>query len=124
MRHGKETIKEANALIESMRRAGVPAFQTDVFGLLGRAEIQDMINKAKRHHTLQERYCSEEMSDETRERCEGKEKGLERDIREIAAKFGLTAHFDGDPRGFTVKLHAPKQKVGNTWGGAETGYGI
>jgi len=32
--------------------------------------------------------------------------------------------FPGDPRGFTVKLHAPNGQVFNTWGGAETGYGI
>jgi hypothetical protein len=124
MRHSKNTIKEANALIESMRKAGVPAFDVNKFGLRGRELVQDMVNKAKRHHTLQERFCSEDMPERIRKHCEAKEAGLEADIRAIAAGFGLKVKFDGDPRGFTVKLHAPKGTVWDTWGGAETGYGI
>lgn len=124
MRHGKETIKEARALILAMQRAGVPAFHADRLGLDEIALLQDLVNKAKRHHTLQTRYCSEEMNDETRAGCEAKEAHLEIDIQKIAKHFGLRVKFDGDPRGFTVKLHAPHGDVGNTWGGDSVGYGV
>lgn len=124
MRHGKGTIKEATALIEAMRRAKVPAFEIQKFTGADHDAIRDMVNKAKRHHTIQTRYCSEEMTEEVRTITERKEAALEKDIREIAERYGLRAKFDGDPRGFTVKLHAPGGDVWNTWGGASTGYGI
>jgi hypothetical protein len=31
--------------------------------------------------------------------------------------------FGGDPRGYTVKVHLPNHAY-NTWGGAESGYGV
>jgi hypothetical protein len=124
MRHGKSTIKEANELISAMQRANVPNFRPSVFGQASRHLIQDMVNKAKRHHSVQEKYCSEDMSDENRARAESVEAGLERDIIEIAHGFGLKVRFGGDPRGFTVRLLAPKEDVYNTWGGPIHGYGI
>lgn len=111
-------------MVEVMRRCGVPAFQPAVFGLTEQHMVQDMVNLAKRHHTLAERFCSEEMTPETQARCEAKEKGIEAELRTLAKRFGLRVHFDGDPRGFTVKLHAPSGEAHNTWGGSEVGYGI
>lgn len=115
---------EAQQLLERMRRAGLPAFQPDVFGLEERAQLNTLIAMARKHNRIQERWCSEEMSDATRAQVERMEAALETNITEAAAVFGLRVHFDGDPRGFTVKLHTPAGDVGNTWGGDAVGYGI
>jgi hypothetical protein len=45
-------------------------------------------------------------------------------IREICKDLGLSVTFGGDPRGFTVKLHFPKTRAYNSWGGVEEGYGV
>jgi len=42
------------------------------------------------------------------------------EAREACAAFERA----GIAVGFAVKLHAPKGDVFNTWGGAESGYGI
>ena len=55
--------------------------------------------------------------------CEKREKQIERRIAELAEQIGVKAYFGGDPRGYTVKLHLPSGAY-NTWGGAESGYGV
>jgi hypothetical protein len=121
----KGTVKEGNVLISVMRKSGVPAFNVDAFTLEDREAVYDMIDRAKRHCRLAEKYCSVAMDEEQLKRHNATEEGIEREIRRTAARLGLTAKFDGDPRGFTVKLHAPvEHHVYNTWGGLESGYGI
>lgn len=124
MRHGKDTIEQANRLIAAMQNANQPKFEPTKFRKVNRDDIQDLINKAKRYTTIQERWCSEEMSDGVRSLLEGKETGLQNDIRAIASRYDLRVHFDGDPRGYCVKLHTIRGDVYNTWGGKESGYGI
>lgn len=120
MRHGKDTLHQANCLIESMRKYKVEQFHVDVFGLADRSEIQDLVRLAKEYHKIQEHDCNGTKTP----RMESRESNIETEIKTITTKFGLKVHFDGDPRGFCVKLHAPKNDVWNTWGGADTGYGI
>jgi hypothetical protein len=89
------------------------------------ASARELIKLAWRHQRLAEHACNRELAE--RERDE--EQHVEKRIRELVALFGpgLTVHFDGDPRGFTVKLHFPPvdgRKPYNTWGGEETGWGI
>ena len=48
---------------------------------------------------------------------------IERRLDILAQTHGARATFDGDPRGYVVKLHLPSGKS-NTWGGKESGYGI
>jgi hypothetical protein len=85
------------------------------------AEMLDsMISLARAHHKLAEAACNGDLTPHQVKR----EQTIEKTIAAIAQVFNLTVHFDGDPRGFTVKLHAPNGTMYNTWGGAETGYGI
>ena len=72
---------------------------------------------AKRHHTAQEHVCSTEGYVDPSEAIEAR-------VRELAGLLGVRVTFGGDPRGYTVKLHVEGDKLYNTWGGAESGYGI
>lgn len=56
-------------------------------------------------------YCTQ-----TAERAENR-------IRAICKPLGMEVKFGGDPRGFPVQLFLPSGKY-NTWGGAESGYGV
>ena len=120
MRYGKDTIKQANDLIQNMRRYGVKAFDVNMFGLTERNEMQWVVRLAKEYHRIQEHDCNGTKTP----RMATRETTIENLIRDIVTKVGLRVHFDGDPRGYCVKLHAPNQDVYNTWGGKESGYGI
>lgn len=52
-----------------------------------------------------------------------REQAAERRVRALATRRGATVKFNGDPRGYVVKLGLPSGKY-NTWGGRESGYGI
>jgi hypothetical protein len=56
-------------------------------------------------------------------RIERQETQIERRITEICAELGIKPDFQGDPRGYTVKVHLPTG-VYNTWGGQESGFGV
>jgi hypothetical protein len=48
-------------------------------------------------------------------------------LNERLAPLGLCVRTHGDPRGYTLRLHALEGAAplaGNTWGGDEDGYGI
>lgn len=111
MRFGKKTIQEAET-VKSKFNLG------EKFGLC--LDIREAVRLAKEHHSIQEAKCCYEISTARITR----EKNIENRITTIAEQYDLGVHFDGDPRGFTVKLHAKDNSVWNTWGGAETGYGI
>lgn len=86
-----------------------------------------LVRAAKELHRIAERQCSEEMSARETARVEKREKALEAVVRRHCEAIGIGVRFDGDPRGYVVKLHFgpdPKRQPGNTWGGAETGWGI
>ena len=80
-------------------------------------------HNAARYATIQERWCSEEMSDRTTAALEAKEQRIEARITSLLQPHGITVKFGGDPRGFTVKLHLPSGRS-NSWGGPEEGFGI
>lgn len=120
MNFGKDTQKQAHDLIESMRRASVKTFGEWAIGLSEKKELMTLIRYAKSLHRIALHDCNGTKT----KRMESIEASTEKKITAIAAKFGLTVHFDGDPRGYVVKLHAPKGDVYNTWGGKETGYGV
>ena len=54
---------------------------------------------------------------------EKKRAQIEARMTAICAELGITPNFDGDPRGYTVKVHLPTG-ASNTWGGREEGYGV
>lgn len=79
-----------------------------------------LMRHAKTHHRIQGDRCNIEFTPA----MERREELLERRIKELAESIGLHADCDGDPRGYTVKVHFPGGKHWNTWGGQETGYGV
>ncbi len=92
-------------------------------------EIEVLIRHAKALHHIAERQCSEEMSDEEVTKVNKREANIEKQILEIVSirnqRQGdrVAVGFDGDPRGYVVKLHLPDGRY-NTWGGKEVGWGI
>lgn len=98
MRFSKQTQLEAQQLITIMQNYGVQAFLPSKLGICDRERLHTLIRLSKSHHTLQERFCSEEMSPVTLKRCETKRANLEKRICAIAQHFQLTATFSGDPR--------------------------
>lgn len=118
--YSKDTMRQANQLVNSMRKGNVQAFQDSVFTPNMLDTIQRMVKLAKEYCTLQERRCNGELY----KTIDARETSLERRILDIAVRFDLKVEFSGDPRGFCVKLHAPSKDVYNTWGGKESGYGI
>ena len=63
------------------------------------------------------------LQDERDAWIEKREGQIERRIKEVCDAIGLPVEFGGDPRGYTVKVFFPSGKY-NTWGGAESGYGV
>ena len=70
------------------------------------------------------------MSERTEQRVREQEERIEQRITNYftlyAALSGsdLPVNFNGDPRGYPVKVVLPKTRRYNTWGGAETGWGF
>jgi len=92
---------------------------------------------AKSHLGVSEEQCSGprwtwnggtswEWSQKWEDRLTKREEQLERRITALVAELGegWRVTFGGDPRGYTVKLHVPGEPRGNTWGGAEEGWGV
>lgn len=111
---GKATKLEA--------RKAVQAFGLgETHGLEAYTLMEQIIKHAKYHHSIQEHHCNGTVTPA----LETKEKTYEKRISEYAEKLGIKAVFDGDPRGYTVKLHAKDGKGPyNTFGGQEAGYGV
>jgi hypothetical protein len=120
MKVSKSVQLEASKLIDAMRSAKVKAFHIDAFGLGDRDNMHRLVKLARAHCKLQEHSCNGELTP----RQASREKNIEKEIAGICKVYQLTPEFQGDPRGYTVKVHSPKKNVWNTWGGAESGYGI
>ena len=75
--------------------------------------VEGLVRAVRRYATIQERWCNEEMSDDTTARLERAEQRLQNRITTYA--WALPDHdsgpwrvrFDGDPRGYVVTLVAP-----------------
>lgn len=121
MNIGKKTQKEAmelkDAIYNNFDKLGLPQ-DFSVWDNI--RAIYRLKQLAKSHCRLQELNCNGELT----KRQESRERNIEKEIAGLAKLFNLTATFDGDPRGYTVKLHWPTKDVYNTWGGAESGFGI
>ena len=62
-------------------------------------------------HRIAERWCCEEMTDETTARLERREAKLESEAWGLAVAMGCTVYFQGDPRGVSIYLFP------SAWGG-------
>lgn len=73
----------------------------------------EITRAARSYSTIQERWCSEEMSDATTERLVKREEKLEAKLDALVQDLPHTADgpftlvLQGDPRGHTVKLVTP-----------------
>jgi len=82
-----------------------------------------VLRNANTIQRLAARECSVEMSEAESKREELRAAACEARIAKMLAPYGVTVDTSGDPRGFCVKLMLPSGKY-NTWGGAESGYGV
>ncbi|UTU09333.1 hypothetical protein CcrBL47_gp563 [Caulobacter phage BL47] len=63
--------------------------------------------------------------DETAERLDARrEERAKAAVVEIAKRYGLTFHFNGDPRGSALKLKTPHTGRYNGFGGREDGWAV
>jgi len=87
------------------------------------ADVSRLARYAKQHHTRCENECSYEWANSTK--YEADTARLEKRITELVESIhGIEkVIFTGDPRGYTVKLFLATGRS-NTWGGAESGWGI
>jgi plasmid stability protein len=79
-----------------------------------------ILRHAATHGRYAEAECCRELEPWEAKKAAQTEKRLEA----LAEELGVTLSLEGDPRGFTVKLKTPKSGKYNTWGGAETGWGV
>lgn len=77
------------------------------------ATCSEIARAARSYNTIQERWCSEEMSDETTARLERREEKLGAKLASLVQDLPHTDDgpfalvLQGDPRGHTVKLVTP-----------------
>lgn len=101
----------------------VCAARVDLWSRAACARLKTLIRRARRLHTLYERECSDSRADADAlgaaiVRAEA------RIVADCRALFpGIVVEFNGDPRGFPVKLLLSASGAGNTWGGGEYGIG-
>lgn len=79
------------------------------------AQVVELLRLARRHGRLQERACNEQIA------RRGFDRATEVRIAAVCAAIGFPAvRFEGDPRGFTVKVTLPSGRS-NHWGGETWG---
>lgn len=84
---------------------------------LDAAKLRSMARSLRR---LFEYQCSDErFGDHEEKRIEV----LKKASVNLLEKYGLSCTINADPRGYSIYIHFP-DKSSNTWGGAETGWGI
>lgn len=87
-------------------------------------DMESIVDRLHRYettlHTINERWCNEEMSDKTTAKLEKHEKSIEDKVRKIAGELEFKVTFQGDPRGGTIRFILPSGRSNNwdgeTWG--------
>lgn len=113
MKYTKDTIEQANEFIKALTREKTISINFEFTNLC------EIIHKAKRLHKLYENACNRELF----EKEERETDTLQEKIRALSKDCGFDIKFNGDPRGFPVKIKHPSE-VHNTWGGREDGWGV
>lgn len=85
-----------------------------------RAIFHTMLRMTCEYQLLSVKDCNEGLSKEDKLR----ELEIEKWLVERGSYFGVVFTFDGDPRGFTIKMKTPRSGKYNTWGGADVGWGV
>jgi hypothetical protein len=109
----KQERKDAEQLGHHLREAGCMYPEYNSFAM-----SFELLALARRLNRYNETECNYGLTDRQQKNVDR----LEKRVREmLPASIGVT--FNGDPRGYAVKLHFPS-KVYNTWGGESEGWGI
>lgn len=82
-------------------------------------QVGELMMLAKRLNRYNETECNYGLTPAQETRV----MNLEKRVRAICHALGITVIFNGDPRGYAVKLHFASGAY-NTWGGKEEGWGI
>lgn len=73
-------------------------------------EVLSCISRsAVTYSRIQEAWCSQEMSERTTKALERREMLLEKNMQKLAAAIDMQVSFEGDPRGYVVRLRDPKE---------------
>ena len=81
--------------------------------------VAELLSMARRLDRYNEVECNYGVSEAQQKRIAN----LEKRVTALCGELGISCHFNGDPRGYAVKLHLPDGAY-NTWGGKEEGWGI
>lgn len=79
-------------------------------------DVAELVRLARAHARLAELACNQELTP----RQEARDARTEARIREVLAPYGVRVKFQGDPRGYTVRLTFPTvdgREPSNNWGG-------
>jgi hypothetical protein len=79
-----------------------------------------MLKWVSEYQLLAVKDCNKGLNDDDKFR----ESEIEKWLTERGAYLGVVFTFEGDPRGFTIKMKTPRSGKYNTWGGADVGYGV
>jgi hypothetical protein len=104
------------------------AFDASLESQLAQA-VSRIARLVPRYARIQEMWCNDEMRETRTKRLEAREAQIEATIARILATLPPSAHgplslvFQGDPRGYVVRIKVPGMpRAGNTWGlGGEFG---
>ena len=94
-----------------------------------RKNVDLLFRYAANLHRIQERQCNGyqdykgNWDQAAADRDEKRETRIQDKVRAIVARYSpLSVNFNGDPRGYSIKLLGTGKS--NTWGGMEDGYGV
>lgn len=104
--YGKETTQRAELLRLQLEKAGI-RMSTD--------DACQLALDGKRYGALQVEHCNRGLTPNQ----EARERGIEKRVTSLLAKYGLPVEFGGDPRGYVIKTKLPGQ-MSNSWGGDGT----
>lgn len=85
-----------------------------------RAIFHTILQMTHEYQLLAVKACNEELSEKDKRR----ELEIEKWLSERGSYLGIVFTFNGDPRGYTIKMKTPRSGKYNTWGGAEVGWGV
>jgi uncharacterized protein YcgI (DUF1989 family) len=111
----QDKLEFAIVLAEEMHRSIIPNrvfYSPFTAATLARS----LMRAAKRYHRLCETECNGG-SEELMALCDRNSKAIESRVTKALAPYGITAKFNGDPRGAVIKLVLPRTKRNNDFGG-------
>lgn len=79
------------------------------------ADVLTLARALMRHAATDDRYCCKDCNEGLSEAEEKRQEANQERILSLCQEWGIVPHFNGDPRGATVKLQVPSGRA-NDWG--------